>query len=165
MHLSLIFLPQAQYEGCQTLFNPLAQQRSIGSLNGSFDELLTTTPTNEVPDASTVDLIKTHVEMIKKVLKVILLSMKRLALTEETWIIVLKVLLGITDCLFCTTDDKKTFFANDGTKIYCKAAIADEVGVDLIRIFIEVWCRSKIETVDMWDHLKVKNSFIYYLRC
>ncbi|OZJ03418.1 hypothetical protein BZG36_03602 [Bifiguratus adelaidae] len=93
-------------------------------------------------------LIQRHQELCKKVLTVFAMAGRTLGptFTKETWIVLLKVVLGITDYLLSD-------FA-DGYKTPYGKEMANELCVPLLRVLFELWLRSKIEDVELWNIFK-----------
>ena len=67
--------------------------------------------------------------------------------SEETWEVLLKVILGITDSLL--RDQPKTTAA-----LPEHGKMSDDLCEHLLRVLFELWLRSNIRQVRMWDVLK-----------
>ena len=74
---------------------------------------------------SVAQLIQRHIELCKKVLTVFTMAGRTLDLSEETWSVLLKVVLGITDSLLSER-------VNDGTR--AGSAMGDELCEHLLRV-------------------------------
>ncbi|KAI9093828.1 hypothetical protein DFS34DRAFT_665968 [Phlyctochytrium arcticum] len=125
-------------------------------------------------DTENSDGITVHVDMCHAVLRIFTDAGRVLGanFSEETWIVVLKVLIAIADCLLRepvwkgyaaappdaghggrgATAGPATGVAYDYED--AGARMADELCEHLIRVLIELWLRSNLKQVFMWDHLK-----------
>ncbi|KAG0082686.1 hypothetical protein BGZ93_002318, partial [Podila epicladia] len=106
------------------------------------------TPTPQVPIGV---LIQRHIELCKKVLTVLTMAGRQLGNTfsEQTWEVLLKVILGITDSLLReqhTTPSKVLIPEHN--------KMSDDLCEHLLRVLFELWLRSNIRQVHMWDILK-----------
>ncbi|KAM3589848.1 hypothetical protein VKS41_000701 [Umbelopsis sp. WA50703] len=91
-------------------------------------------------------LSQRHIELCKKVLTVFTMAGRTLDLSEETWSVLLKVVLGITDSLLSerpNSDSHRTGLS-----------MGDELCEHLLRVLFELWLRSKTRDVEMWDIMK-----------
>ncbi|CAG8459818.1 2057_t:CDS:10 [Ambispora leptoticha] len=90
--------------------------------------------------SSNYTYIQRHIELCKGVLIVLTMAGRTLGsqFSEETWLVLLKVVLGITDCLL--RDPSTT--------------MGDELCEHLLRVLFELWLRSKIRNVEMWNIFK-----------
>ncbi|KAG0300769.1 hypothetical protein BGZ98_008912 [Dissophora globulifera] len=95
-------------------------------------------------------LIQRHIELCKKVLTVLTMAGRQLGNTfsEETWEVLLKVILGITDSLLREQPTKSTALMPEHYKM------SDDLCEHLLRVLFELWLRSNIRQVHMWDILK-----------
>ena len=91
-------------------------------------------------------LVQRHIELCKKTLKVFSMAGRTLQLSAETWAVLLKVMLGITDYLLKepTGDISSLGVMN----------MADELCDHLLQVLFELWLRSNTMDVEMWDILK-----------
>ncbi|KAG1519702.1 hypothetical protein G6F52_008364 [Rhizopus delemar] len=89
-------------------------------------------------------LIRRHIELCKKTLKVFVMAGRTLKLSPETWAVVLKVMLGITDYLLKEPVGETMNVIN----------MADELCDHLLQVLFELWLRSNTMDVEMWDILK-----------
>ncbi|KAI8881367.1 hypothetical protein K501DRAFT_295902 [Backusella circina FSU 941] len=89
---------------------------------------------------NTSPLVQRHVDLCKKVLKTLLAAGRTLTLSPETWTVLLKVTLGITDYLL--------------KEPTIEGSVADELCDDLVETLFELWTRSNIMQVEMWNILK-----------
>lgn len=126
-------------------------------------------------DNAPLDPLSVHVDLCHRVLRIITTATWILGpeFTEETWIVLLKVLIGITDCLLrepvAEGKDKdmphSSSLSREKERDKHQAIVfegedpgprmADELCEHLIRVLVEVWLRSGVMEVYMWDHLKV----------
>ncbi|KAH6594850.1 hypothetical protein BASA50_006324 [Batrachochytrium salamandrivorans] len=119
-----------------------------------------------------------HIELCKKVLSILLAASKALgqSFTAETWVILVKVLLGISDILLAqpistrllpsttpnafTPNNIKapkangTLSSDDQEPYYSDSIMGDRLCEPLIRTLLEVWLISGLSSVEMWDRLK-----------
>ena len=72
--------------------------------------------------------------------------------SEETWLVLLKVVLGITDCLL--REPLGIQFSEGNLERKTATSMADELCEHLLRVLFELWLRSKIRKVEMWDIFK-----------
>ncbi|KAF9574487.1 hypothetical protein EC968_006292 [Mortierella alpina] len=95
-------------------------------------------------------LIQRHVELCKKVLTVLTMAGRQLgnSFSEETWEVLLKVILGITDSLLREQPATAALQMPEHTKM------SDDLCEHLLRVLFELWLRSGIRQVHMWDILK-----------
>ncbi|CEP06859.1 hypothetical protein [Parasitella parasitica] len=91
-------------------------------------------------------LVQRHVELCKKTLKVFVMAGRTLKLSDETWSVLLKVMLGITDYLL---KEPSGDTLNLGVM-----NMADELCDSLLQVLFELWLRSNTMDVEMWDILK-----------
>ncbi|ORE10052.1 hypothetical protein BCV72DRAFT_247745 [Rhizopus microsporus var. microsporus] len=89
-------------------------------------------------------LVQRHVELCKKTLKVFVMAARTLKFSEETWSVTLKVMLGITDYLLKEPTGEASGMIN----------MADELCDTLLQALFELWLRSNVMDVEMWDILK-----------
>ncbi|KAG2228010.1 hypothetical protein INT45_012034 [Circinella minor] len=91
-------------------------------------------------------LIHRHIELCNKTLTVLAMAGRTLEMSVETWTILLKTVLGIADFLLKepVADNSVTGVVNMG----------DELCEHLLRVLFELWLRSRIREVEMWDILK-----------
>ncbi|KAI8143751.1 hypothetical protein BJV82DRAFT_609285 [Fennellomyces sp. T-0311] len=91
-------------------------------------------------------LIHRHIELCKKTLTVLAMAGRTLEMSVETWTVLLKVVLGIADFLLKEPvgDAMISGVPNMG----------DELCEHLLRVLFELWLRSRIRQVEMWDILK-----------
>ncbi|KAG0208841.1 hypothetical protein BGX28_000316 [Mortierella sp. GBA30] len=94
-------------------------------------------------------LLQRHVELCKKVLTVLTMAGRQLgnSFSEETWEVILKVILGITDSLL-RQQSKLNLVMPEHVKM------SDDLCEHLLRVLFELWLRSGIRQVHMWDTLK-----------
>ncbi|CAG8500511.1 8579_t:CDS:10 [Ambispora gerdemannii] len=90
--------------------------------------------------SSNYTYIQRHIELCKGVLIVLTMAGRTLGsqFSEETWLVLLKVVLGVTDCLL--RDPSTT--------------MGDELCEHLLRVLFELWLRSRIRNVEMWNIFK-----------
>ncbi|KAJ3222057.1 hypothetical protein HK099_002758 [Clydaea vesicula] len=104
------------------------------------------------------DNVSIHVELCKTVLRIIMLATKNIGedkFTEETWIVLLKVLIGISDYILSQPLRKKRKNSvNNYDTEDTGSKMADLLCADIIQVFLEVWLRSKIKNKEMWERLK-----------
>ncbi|KAF9938926.1 hypothetical protein BGZ67_010190 [Mortierella alpina] len=95
-------------------------------------------------------LIQRHVELCKKVLTVLTMAGRQLgnSFSEETWEVLLKVILGITDSLLREQPATAALQMPEHSKM------SDDLCEHLLRVLFELWLRSGIRQVHMWDILK-----------
>ncbi|KAI7867850.1 hypothetical protein BDF14DRAFT_1956776 [Spinellus fusiger] len=91
-------------------------------------------------------LVQRHVELCKRTLTVLATAGRTLELTEETWTVLLKVVLGITDSLL-KEPMGDTFIAGVGN-------MGDQLCDHLLKVLYELWLRSETKQVEMWDIFK-----------
>ncbi|CAG8555493.1 1092_t:CDS:10, partial [Cetraspora pellucida] len=98
--------------------------------------------------------LQNHIELCKGVLIVLTMAGRTLGpqFSEETWLVLLKVVLGITDCLLHEPISTTTSDGNMDKKT--AMTMADELCEHLLRVLFELWLRSKIRKVEMWDIFK-----------
>ncbi|KAI9320406.1 hypothetical protein BX666DRAFT_2017636 [Dichotomocladium elegans] len=107
----------------------------------------TTAATPNPTKESISQLAHRHIELCKKTLAVLARAGRVLALSEETWMVLLKVMLGITDFLLKEPMGGDT----NGSGI---PNMGDELCEHLLRVLCELWLRSQIKDVAMWNMLK-----------
>ncbi|KAF9973300.1 hypothetical protein BGZ73_003471 [Actinomortierella ambigua] len=113
-------------------------------------------PVQSVPTQVSVSvLVQRHVELCKKVLTVFTMAGRQLggSFSEETWDVLLKVTLGITDCLLREPSDK-TSPAAAAAAAQEYARMSDDLCEHLLRVLFELWLRSGTQKVEMWEILK-----------
>ncbi|KAJ3009267.1 hypothetical protein HKX48_008074 [Thoreauomyces humboldtii] len=154
---SLIFQPRPKAE---MQSSPWIPDRTKGGKDAS------TTPHH----ADEHDPVGAHVALCHAVLQILGSVGRTLGpqFSEETWIVLLKVMIGITDCLLrepvetekstgtvqeqVGRGDRHTTIVYDGEEPAVR--MADELCEHLIRVLFELWLRSGLTRVYMWDHLK-----------
>ncbi|KAI8338078.1 hypothetical protein BC941DRAFT_470077 [Chlamydoabsidia padenii] len=101
--------------------------------------------TNTVKD-TLAPLVQRHIDLCKKTLLVICSAGRNLDLSPDTWIDLLKVILGITDSLLKEPSGE--------TPIPGVKNISDELCEPLLRVLFELWLRSRVKEIEMWNMLK-----------
>lgn len=105
--------------------------------------------------------MQTHIELCKGVLIVLTMAGRTLGcqFLEDTWLVLLKVVLGITDCLL--REPVTSAIAEGGgggsggfSEKRNAVTMADELCEHLLRVLFELWLRSRIRKVEMWDIFK-----------
>ncbi|KAI8379977.1 hypothetical protein EDC96DRAFT_434420, partial [Choanephora cucurbitarum] len=91
-------------------------------------------------------LVQRHIDLCKKSLRVFAMAGRTLEMSADTWAVMLKVMLGITDCLLKEP-------VGDTTNLGV-VNMADELCDSLLQVLFELWLRSNIMDVNMWDILK-----------
>ncbi|KAI8341566.1 hypothetical protein BD560DRAFT_412168 [Blakeslea trispora] len=91
-------------------------------------------------------LVQRHVDLCKKSLRVYATAGRTLQMSTDTWAVLLKVMLGITDYLLKEP-------AGDTSNLGVMN-MADELCDSLLQVLFELWLRSKTMDVEMWDILK-----------
>ncbi|KAH6589779.1 hypothetical protein BASA61_005506 [Batrachochytrium salamandrivorans] len=158
---SLLFVPRVQSNF--SISSPL-QPTSIPAKTPTIDDC--------------IDDTIAHIELCKKVLSILLAASKALgqSFTAETWVILVKVLLGISDILLAqpistrllpsttpnafTPNNIKapkangTLSSDDQEPYYSDSIMGDRLCEPLIRTLLEVWLISGLSSVEMWDRLK-----------
>ncbi|KAF9160777.1 hypothetical protein DFQ26_005190 [Actinomortierella ambigua] len=101
-------------------------------------------------------LIQRHVELCKKVLTVLTMAGRQLggSFSEDTWDVLIKVTLGITDCLLREPSDKTTSPSMTAAAVQEYARMSDDLCEHLLRVLFELWLRSGTQKVEMWEILK-----------
>ncbi|KAF9914581.1 hypothetical protein BX616_007996 [Lobosporangium transversale] len=94
-------------------------------------------------------LIQRHVELCKQVLTVLTMAGRQLGniFSEATWEVLLKVILGITDSLLREQPNKSQMIPE-------QTKMSEDLCGHLLRVLFELWLRSGIRQVHMWDILK-----------
>ncbi|KND00537.1 uncharacterized protein SPPG_09225 [Spizellomyces punctatus DAOM BR117] len=144
---SLLFQPRSRTE---MAYSPWLQDRSKNKL-----------------DPDDTDPLTLHVDLCHGVLKILTSAGRELGseFSEETWIVLLKVMIGISDCLLREPMEKEKSAGDSLAKgdkhqsnVYegedAGPRMADELCEHLIRVLVELWLRSNLKPVYMWDHLK-----------
>ncbi|KAG9297725.1 hypothetical protein G9A89_011240 [Geosiphon pyriformis] len=100
--------------------------------------------------------IQRHIELCKGVLIVLTMAGRTLGpqFSEDTWLVLLKVVLGITDCLLREPSTITTTDNSNLDKRFSGTSMGDELCEHLLRVLFELWLRSKIQNVEMWNILK-----------
>ncbi|KAL1920037.1 uncharacterized protein VTP21DRAFT_1183 [Calcarisporiella thermophila] len=96
-------------------------------------------------------LIQRHIELCKKVLSVLAMASRTISsnFSEETWLVLLKVVMGTTDYLL------KAPVSLDSTKQPpIPLGMGDQLCEHLLRVLFELWLRSKVTCNELWDTLK-----------
>ncbi|KAI9033672.1 hypothetical protein CLU79DRAFT_724841 [Phycomyces nitens] len=91
-------------------------------------------------------LVQRHVELCKRTLTVFATAGRSLELTPDTWTVLLKVILGITDSLLREP--------MGDTSIPGVVNMGDQLCDHLLRVLCELWLRSETKEVEMWDIFK-----------
>ncbi|PKC74810.1 hypothetical protein RhiirA1_510253 [Rhizophagus irregularis] len=147
--------PEEQ-EFWQTIFHHyslLFQPRTPSSNAPSVSSTPTTpgfpTSVNQAP--SHITYLQRHIELCKGVLIVLTMAGRTLGpqFSEETWLVLLKVVLGITDCLL-----RELIISEGNPEKKTASIMADDLCEHLLRVLFELWLRSKIRKVEMWDIFK-----------
>ncbi|CAG8478444.1 10073_t:CDS:10 [Diversispora eburnea] len=124
-HYSLLFKPRVQNSNVSVTSTPTTPgfPSSANQTSPNFTSL------------------QRHIELCKGVLIVLTMAGRTLGpqFSEDTWLVLLKVVLGITDCLL----QKRH-----------ATTMADELCEHLLRVLFELWLRSRIRKVEMWDIFK-----------
>ncbi|KAI9207404.1 uncharacterized protein BJ171DRAFT_494756 [Polychytrium aggregatum] len=125
----------------------------------------------ELPNNSKIEdfnVSAIQVELCRTILKVLAIFGRQSghAFSEATWILLLKVLLGMCDRLLSeplARKDSKRKIVSSGPKSDKLALVVEEEAgpimgdclcKHLVRVTIELWLRSKITKIEMWDYLK-----------
>nr|CAG8510797.1 3940_t:CDS:10 [Entrophospora candida] len=95
-----------------------------------------------------------HIELCKGVLIVLTMAGRTLGtqFSEETWLVLLKVILGITDSLL--REHTSVTLAEKNIEKKTITTMADELCEHLLRVLFELWLRSNISKIEMWDIFK-----------
>ncbi|KAI9470555.1 MAG: hypothetical protein EXX96DRAFT_597448 [Benjaminiella poitrasii] len=125
------------------------------SFNSSSNNFSQTSNNQANPQTTAIketlsQLVQRHIELCKKTLKVLTMAGRTLRLSEETWSVLLKVVLGITDYLLKEP-------SGDACNLNVMN-MADELCDNLLQVLFELWLRSNTMDVEMWDILK--NCFV-----
>lgn len=103
-------------------------------------------------------LIQRHIELCKKVLTVLTMAGRQLgnSFSTETWQVLLKVILGITDSLLKEQPPPTPSRSTSTTMMLIpeQAKMSDDLCEHLLRVLFELWLRSNTREVAMWDILK-----------
>ncbi|KAG0000864.1 hypothetical protein BGZ79_005377 [Entomortierella chlamydospora] len=128
----------------QWLFEPQLRPLAFRLAAGTADEQL-------LYQLPTAVLIQRHIELCKKVLTVLTMAGRQLGNTfsEETWEVLLKVILGVTDSLLREQPIKSSASMSEHSRM------SDDLCEHLLRVLFELWLRSNIRQVQMWDILKL----------
>ncbi|EGF76898.1 hypothetical protein BATDEDRAFT_92176 [Batrachochytrium dendrobatidis JAM81] len=160
-HYSLMFVPRV---GNSVQSINLQQSISTNSKISDLEEC--------------ADNTAAHIELCRKVLSILLAASKTLAntFTTETWVVLVKVLLGISDIILTQPISTRTPIGVlstpstpgnlkssksvatpllDDIEPYCsRPVMADKICEPMIKTLLEIWLRSGILSVEMWDRLK-----------
>ncbi|KAF9981113.1 hypothetical protein BGZ65_004311 [Modicella reniformis] len=150
-HYSLLFevrstLPPSP--GISHLYNPPHHRHSTTPVSNSSSSSSThATPTPQVPVGV---LVQRHIELCKKVLTVLTMAGRQLgtSFSEDTWEVLLKVVLGVTDSLLREHPTRSPALVSEHSKM------SEDLCEHLLRVLFELWLRSNIRQVYMWDILK-----------
>ncbi|KAK3811955.1 MAG: hypothetical protein J3Q66DRAFT_286574 [Benniella sp.] len=114
--------------------------------NSSASSSTHATPTPQVPVGV---LIQRHIEECNKVLTSFTMAGRLLgpSFSEETWEVLLKVLLGITDSLLREQPRSLTLNTEH-------SKMSESLCEHLLRVLFELWLRSNTRNVDMWNILQ-----------
>ncbi|GJJ73253.1 hypothetical protein EMPS_05611 [Entomortierella parvispora] len=100
-------------------------------------------------------LIQRHIELCKKVLTVLTMAGRQLgnSFSTQTWQVLLKVILGITDSLL---REQPSHQRSTSTMMLMpeQQKMSDDLCEHLLRVLFELWLRSNTREVQMWDILK-----------
>ncbi|ORX50508.1 hypothetical protein DM01DRAFT_1375846 [Hesseltinella vesiculosa] len=121
----------------------LANSNNANDLPSSYQ---TAVNNNPAAKDALAPLVQRHIDLCKRALAVITTAGRTLALSSETWALLLKVMLGVTDYLLKEPTGESSV---NGVK-----NMSDELCLPLLRVLFELWLRSKISQVDMWNMLK-----------
>lgn len=131
-------------------FNPSANPSNVvnnsNSTNNSNNNNNNNNANTMAIKETLAQLVQRHIELCKKTLKVFAMAGRTLKLSSETWAVLLKVILGITDYLLKEPAGETS---NLGVK-----NMADELCDNLLQVLFELWLRSNTMDVEMWDILK-----------
>ncbi|KAJ3027870.1 hypothetical protein HK097_006068, partial [Rhizophlyctis rosea] len=118
---------------------------------------------NDLQPDEPIDIVQLHVNLCKQVLELIRVAVRKLGpeFSEDTWIVLLKVILGVTDCLLREPMERERSGWGEGKhqRVYMEGddpgpRMADLLCEDLIWVLVELWLRSCNYRVEMWDYLK-----------
>ena len=153
-HLSLLFRPRLVSEDIQN--QPAPKQKELQ------EDYLT--------------LFNQHLELCDKVLgQHFLLTLKNQSevFSEETWIVLLKVMLGICDSLlskpFLKASTSSAAAANVGKNVefndreFVVGLMGDKLCEPLIKVIFEFWLTSKTMRMDLWDKFQASGTARIYL--
>ncbi|KAF9582106.1 hypothetical protein BGW38_000639 [Lunasporangiospora selenospora] len=138
--------PQLQYHRHSTM--PFS---GVHSSSGSSSSTHSTPP----PQVALGVLIQRHIELCKKVLTVLTMAGRQLgsSFSDETWEVLLKVVLGITDSLL-REHTASPHIPPSPPLSPEHVKMSDDLCEHLLRVLFELWLRSNIRQVPMWDILK-----------
>ncbi|KAI8996097.1 hypothetical protein BC832DRAFT_567895 [Gaertneriomyces semiglobifer] len=133
-HFSMVFQPRARVNTQQT-----------SSYFGAR-----TKDTSEMDN----DVLGLHIDLCHRILNALVNAGRVLGddFSDATWTVLVKVLLGVADCLL---DERGTRTPPEDE---AARRMADELIEHIIRALVELWLRSKIQSVHMWNHLKMRFS-------
>ncbi|KAI7897175.1 uncharacterized protein EV154DRAFT_364 [Mucor mucedo] len=121
---------------------PITGNNNASSSHNNSGNNLQTTALKETLS----QLVQRHIELCKKALKVLAMAGRTLVLSTETWAVLLKVMLGVTDYLLKEPTGESS---NLGVM-----NMADELCDSLLQVLFELWLKSTTMDVEMWDILK-----------
>lgn len=112
---------------------------------------------------SSSDQYMRHIDLCRTILKILLTASRVLEaeFLEETWTVLLKVVLGVTDYLLkdvntppiLSLDSSATPASSTG--IMNNADLGDALCDQLLRVLVELWLRSKTANSDLWRILRL----------
>ncbi|KAJ3153889.1 hypothetical protein HDU89_008754 [Geranomyces variabilis] len=163
---------QTIFEQFSLLFQP--RPRSEMQQNSWIHDRTKSKEHHPVGGSDEPELLGTHVELCHAVLRIVCTAGRTLGarFSEETWIVLLKVMMGAADCLL---REPVAELAGGGFSSYFPAdalakadrhqtvvvdadepapRMADELCEHIVRVLLELWLRSKLMSVYMWDNLK-----------
>ncbi|KAI9322315.1 hypothetical protein BX666DRAFT_2022811 [Dichotomocladium elegans] len=156
--LSLIFKPRTLQPRAAAPATPVHNYNPIHTLGrpGSFslgiNVPVTQTAGHSTSNAkggtgdSAAQMVHKHIELCKKTLMTMADAGRTLAMSEETWIVLLKVVLGVTDSLLRKTENDEAIAGVPN--------MSDELCECLLKVLFELWLRSETRQVEMWEILK-----------
>ncbi|KAG0230793.1 hypothetical protein BGX31_005715 [Mortierella sp. GBA43] len=149
-HYSLLFEVRPAFPpspGVNHLNNQHHRHSTTPVSNSSSSSSTHATPT---PVAPVGVQIQRHIEQCKKVITVLTMAGRQLgsSFSEETWEVLLKVVLGITDSLLRDNIFRPPAMLTGHIKM------SEELCEHLLRVLFELWLRSNTRRVELWDILR-----------
>lgn len=104
-------------------------------------------------NSSVVSGAERHVELCRSMLKVFVTASRIVEFSEETWQVLMRLLVGIVESLL-SSSARTASAAQTQQQLIQLQTLAEELKDDLLKTLFEIWLRSRLRCADLWQALR-----------